>query len=76
MSTKTITYGELKNGDVVYLVGNPFEATNVRVVVEAGRERVYFDGVATPGSDLAHTPYSGAAYAGYADRFCTIRVAR
>src|SRR5262245_25357850 len=76
-TTKRITtYGDLKNGDHVWIQGYLFEVVNLRIVSARmdsiheygpGRPVVRFEGrVIDPKSDIARTTYDGGTYGAYA----------
>ena len=67
-----ITYGEIVDGDLVYVEGYLFEASNVHVDVVAGGPAVRFTGrVVDERADIKGTGYDGGEYGGRPD----IRVA-
>jgi len=80
----TITYGELQNGDRIWIQGYRFTVANVRISSKASQitvgsnkepnraDVIRFEGIADPDSTIARTSYNGGTYGAYADVSCTI----
>jgi hypothetical protein len=71
------TYGQLKNGDVVYIQGYRFRVDGIRISSKAGEKTtmhsepnradvIRFTGIALD-SSLIGSGYDGGTYGGYAD---------
>lgn len=82
---ETITYGELRNGDRIWVQGVLFEVQNVRVSSRQGErvtmhsepnrvDLIRFEGaiIDDQGQRLKGTSYDGGTYGGYADRLATV----
>ena len=75
--TKVITYGELKNGDKIYLQGKLFEVHNIRLVNGYNGKVIRFNGYCTPdnrNNDIRKSMYNGGTYGAYTWVTCTIAI--
>lgn len=78
IDTEYTTYGELQNGDEIYIQGYRFTVANVRISSRRGdktslhgepnRADVVRFEATTDHDQLKHTPYNNGTYGGYADR--------
>lgn len=75
--TETVTYGEIRNGDRVYVQGYRFIVENVHVAARAGDRRlswqepltddvIRFTGRCADDCGISRTGYNGGTYGGYA----------
>ena len=81
-TTRSTTYGQLQNGDRVWIEGYLFEVCNLRIVSAymtisegygPGRPVVRFEGrVVDPTASIARTGYDGGTYGGILNRDATV----
>lgn len=74
---KEITFGELKNGDIIYNQGYEFIATDVRrVLLTTGGDAIRYKGVCTDSdrnNSIRDTGYNGGTYGALAQLRTTIK---
>jgi len=82
-NTTTTTYGQLQNGDRVWIEGYLFEVRNIRIVSAymtisegfgPGRPVVRFEGHCVETSNISGTGYDGGTYGGIVERPATIEL--
>ena len=71
--SKQTTYGNIKNGDQVWIQGHLFTVSDLHTETVHGLSGVIrFTGTLPESDDLFHTPYNGGQYGGIISLPCTI----
>lgn len=73
--TRETTYGELKEGDRIWLQGHEFKVTDLTKTEEDGKTSIRFKGVCTShasNDNIRNTMYNGGSYGAWSGITCAV----